>query len=73
MRLPKVMSEFDVHYGFRDVVDQQHRQTVPFGRLTKHDKKAPTFSMSNEMLIDSKLEPSGSLLIQEGLKNIQRK
>jgi hypothetical protein len=33
------MFEFDVHYGFRSVVNQKLGQVVPSGRLTKHDEK----------------------------------
>jgi len=71
VRLPKVMSEFDVHYGFRDVVDQQLGQTVPFGRLTKHDKKHDFFNVKRDV---DRLEIGTErfTLDSEGLKNIQK-
>jgi hypothetical protein len=48
-RLPQVMFEFDVHYGFRDVVNQKLGQSVPFGRLTKHDKQHDFFNVKLDL------------------------
>ena len=49
-RLPKVMFEFDVHYGFRDTVNQQLGQQVPFGeRLTKHRKRNDFFNVKRDL------------------------
>jgi len=48
-RLPQVMFEFDVHYGFRDEVNEKLGQRVPFDRLTKHDKKHDFFNVKQDL------------------------
>lgn len=70
-RLPKVMFEFDVHYGFRDVVDQTLGQTVPFGRLTKHKKKSDLFNVKRDV---DRLEIGTErfVLDAQGLQNIEQ-
>ena len=49
LRMPKVMFEFDVHYGFRDIVDQKLGQSVPYGRLTKHRKRNALFNVKRDV------------------------
>ena len=70
-RLPRVMFEFDVHYGFRDVIDQRIGQTVPSDRLTKHDKRHDFFNVKLDW---DRLEIGTERfdLDSQGLKNIEQ-
>ena len=70
-RLPRVMFEFDVHYGFRDVINQMIGQTVPSDRLTKHDKRHDFFNvkLDGDRL---KIGTERFDLDSQGLKNIEQ-
>jgi hypothetical protein len=66
---PKVMFEFDVHYGFRDVVDQKLGQVVPPGRLTRHRERDDFFNVKRD--IDRiEIGTERFTLDAPGLKNI---
>jgi len=72
IRLPQVMFELDVHYGFRDVVNQKLGQIVPFGeKLTKHKKKIDFFNVKRDL---DRLEIGTErfVLDSQGLKNIEQ-
>jgi len=70
-RLPRVMFEFDVHYGFRGVINQLIGQTVPSDRLTKHDKRHDFFNVKLDW---DRLEIGTERfdLDSQGLKNIEQ-
>lgn len=70
-RLPRVMFEFDAHYGFRDVINQLIGQTVPSDRLTKHDKRHDFFNVKLDW---DRLEIGTERfdLDSQGLKNIEQ-
>jgi hypothetical protein len=66
---PKVMFEFDVHYGFRNAVDLKLGQTVPPGRLTRHRQRDDYFNVKRDV---DRLEIGTErfTLDAPGLKNI---
>ena len=68
-RIPQVMFEFDVHYGFRNIVDEKIGQSVPFDRLTKHDKTHDFFNVKRDI---DRLEIGSErfTLDSQGLENI---